>query len=82
MSEVYKTKILVEVEVSHFGTTSPLHALEMLKQSLSYKAVTELKVLEIASDYKLHNKPACEKTILEIVEPDKDFQVNGHIYRS
>lgn len=62
--KMYRTKVILEVEVDHWGTTCPDGATRMLLTSLNYPAIHKVTVLEVASNHdKLGITPLPELTI-------------------
>ena len=51
----FTTKVLLEVEVSHWGTCTPDTVVQMIEGSLAYPAVIGKKIMSVTSNYKLHS---------------------------
>jgi hypothetical protein len=77
---VYKSKAIVEIEVSHHGTSNPLQTVSTLLSLLAVPAVNSVVVKEVETNYQLHAEPAKNMVKIQVVPADQDFKVNGAIY--
>lgn len=71
MSEYYTTKLLVEVEVTHYGT--PLDAIDLVKINLRCPAVNSVVIKSGESNYRLWNTPDDKLTPFDL---DNPFDIN------
>lgn len=54
---LFKTRLTVEIEVEHWDTTNPQRVLEMVRNTLKFPAVTDIKLVSAESNYVLHGEP-------------------------
>jgi len=66
-SEFYTTKMVIEVEVQHYGHIT--NALDMVRSRLTgpdIRAVVSVDVLSAESNYRLHQTPAMELAPIDL----------------